>query len=321
MIRLFCRICRDKRIDYYTHEDAKMFREKALKLPPFTLRILQKHPEMSLSDLIGKGDATISVTTYNNYIKNLSTVFTHAKREGFATNHLFAYMKIRRKIKASSYRDVFSSDEVVLMFESTAKYRYTKRDFKYWLPRLAYYTGARLNELCQLYRDDVRYIHDVACIHIRAGRSDQRLKTPAAERVVPVHSKLVELGFLDYVESQGERIFPMFKHSEKHGYSATPSRWFGRFKIDIGLVDDGSGKKDFHSVRHSVANELKQKGVSENLIGGILGHTTGGMTNTRYGKDYKPEVLKPVIEMLTIEQTPQGTDMIQVDIERATGRS
>lgn len=316
VIRLLCLICRNKRIDYYTLDDAKMFREKALQLPPLALRTLQRHPEKSLSDLIGRGNTTISVTTYNNYIKNLSTVFAYAKKEGVSTNNPFSYMKIHKKVKASSYRDAFTSEEVALIFESTAKYRHTKRDFKYWLPRLAYCSGARLNELCQLYSDDVRLINDVACIHIRAGRPDQRLKTPAAERVVPVHSKLVELGFLDYVKSQGGRIFPTLRHSEKHGYSATPSRWFGRFKVDIGLVGDDSGKKDFHSFRHTVADELKQKGVSENLIGGVLGHITGGLTNTRYGKDYKPEVLKPVIEMLEPEQTPQGADMIEAEIER-----
>lgn len=298
VIRLLCRVCRDKRIDYYTLDDAKMFRERALQLPPLALRTLQNHPDKSLSDLIGEGDTTISVTTYNNYIKNLSTVFAYAHKEGVSTYNHFSHMKIHMKVKASTYRDAFTSNEVALIFESTAKYRHTKQDFKYWLPRLAYYSGARLNELCQLYRDDIRLINGVACIHIRDDRPDQRLKTHAAERVVPVHSKLVEQGFLDYVKSQDERIFPMLKHSEKHGYSATPSRWFGRFKVDIGLVGDDSVKKDFHSFRHTVADELKQKGVSENLIGGVLGHTTGGLTNTRYGKDYKPEVLMPVIEML-----------------------
>lgn len=60
------------------------------------------------------------------------------------------------------------------------------------------------------------------------------------------------------------------------------------------------GKKDFHSFRHTVADHLKQKGVSEALVGGILGHQTGGITFGRYGKDYRPEVLAPVVELLTL---------------------
>ena len=298
VVRLLLLICSDKRIDYYTLDDAKLFREKALQLPPLALRTLQKHPNKALSDLIGSGESTISITTYNNYVKNLSTIFTFAQKEGVCSSNPYAHMRIKNPVRINSYRDVFTPHDVALVFKKTNRYRETKHNFKYWLPRLAYYTGARLNELCQLYKRDVKLINNVHCIHIQTTSPNQRLKNTSAERVIPIHSKLIELGFIEWSNSQDERIFPMLLYSEKHGYSATPSRWFGRFKTDLGLVGDGCGKKDFHSIRHTVANELKQEGVSENLIGGVLGHTTGGITNTRYGKDFRPEVLKPVIELL-----------------------
>lgn len=60
------------------------------------------------------------------------------------------------------------------------------------------------------------------------------------------------------------------------------------------------GDMPVSSFRHSVADHLKQKGVTEALIGGILGHTTGGITINRYGKDFKPSVLKPVIEQIEL---------------------
>lgn len=298
VVRLLLLICQDKRIDYYTIDDAKLFREKALQLPPLALRTLQKHPNKVFLDLIGMGKSTISITTYNNYIKNLSTIFSYAQKEGILNSNLFANMRIKNPVRVNSYRGVFTSSEVSLIFNKTSHYRESKKSFKYWLPRLAYYTGARLNELCQLYKQDIKLINDVPCIHIQTVLPSQRIKNPSSERVIPIHSKLLELGFVEWVNKQENQVFQVLKYSEKHGYSATPSRWFGRFKADIGLFDDGSGKKDFHSFRHTVADELKQKGVSENLIGGILGHTTGGITNTRYGKNFKPEVLQPVIEML-----------------------
>jgi len=61
---------------------------------------------------------------------------------------------------------------------------------------------------------------------------------------------------------------------------------------------DGEGQKDFHSFRHTVADHLKQKGISEHLVGGLLGHQTGGITFSRYGKDFRPDVLVPVVEAL-----------------------
>lgn len=54
------------------------------------------------------------------------------------------------------------------------------------------------------------------------------------------------------------------------------------------------GKKDFHSFGHAVADHLKQKGVTEVLVGGILVIRPGEIFG-RYGKDYRPEVLAPVV--------------------------
>ncbi|MBT3438305.1 MAG: tyrosine-type recombinase/integrase [Oceanospirillaceae bacterium] len=67
------------------------------------------------------------------------------------------------------------------------------------------------------------------------------------------------------------------------------SKWFARHRAAIGLAEGGV-KKDFHSFRHTLADDLKQRGVAESLIAGILGHSTGGITFGHYGKDYTPAV-------------------------------
>ncbi len=92
VVRLLLLVCQDKRIDYYNIDDAKLFREKALQLPPLALRTLQKHPNKVFLDLIGRGKSTISITTYNNYIKNLSTIFSYAQKEGILNSNPFANM-------------------------------------------------------------------------------------------------------------------------------------------------------------------------------------------------------------------------------------
>jgi hypothetical protein len=47
----------------------------------------------------------------------------------------------------------------------------------------------------------------------RATRLDQKLKTASSERLAPLHSKLLSLGFLEYVtkvkEAGNERVFPV----------------------------------------------------------------------------------------------------------------
>ena len=51
-------------------------------------------------------------------------------------------------------------------------------------------------------------------------------------------------------------------------------------------------KKCFHLFRHTVANQLKQKGVSETVIAEILDHKNENVTTGRYGKSYNVKLLE-----------------------------
>ncbi|WP_256595066.1 hypothetical protein [Pseudomonas sp. S5D5] len=147
-------------------------------------------------------------------------------------------------------------------------------------------------------------IDGIACIHIRATRPDQKLKTAPFERLVPIHSKLLTFGFLGYVtkvkEAGNERVFPGLTCHKKHGYSAAPSKWFTRVREQLAFRDKAA-KKDFHSFRHTLTDHLKQKGVSESLVGGSLGYQSVGIKFGRYGKDFRPDVLASVIELVALE--------------------
>lgn len=298
---LLTRIIGDMPIDQITRKDAHLFRETALKLPPR----LHQLPDQPLEQSVAEATSTISVTTFNNYVKNLTTFFSYAVREGYCSRNPFDGLRVRQRRKVSEERSAFSAEDLKLLFNrATYAPAHGQKPNQYWLPLLGLYTGARLNELCQLYTDDVVTIDGIACIHIRATRPDQKLKTASSERLVPLHSKLLELGFLAYVETVreagSERVFPELTCHKKHGYSAAPSKWFTRVREQLGFRDDAA-KKDFHSFRHTLADHLKQKGVAEALVGGLLGHQTGGITFGRYGKDFRPDVLAPVIELMTLE--------------------
>lgn len=295
---LLVRIIGDHPINLITRKEAHQFRETALKLPP---RIHQL-PVTSLEQAIAQATTTISLTTFNNYVKNLTTVFVYAVREGYCEKNPFDGLRVKQRGKVSEERSAFTEADLRVLFDKT---RYASADGpkpnQYWLPLLGLYTGARLNELCQLRLEDVVVVNGIDCLHIRQGSADQKIKTDSSERLVPVHSRLKALGFLEYVErlrSEGQvRVFPELTRHKKHGYSAAPSKWFARVRAQLGF----EGKKDFHSFRHTLADHLKQKGVSEALVGGILGHQTGGITFSRYGKDFRPEVLAPVVEMIEWE--------------------
>ncbi|WP_065760378.1 site-specific integrase [Pseudomonas defluvii] len=299
---LLVRIIGDLPMDLITRQDARKFRETALKLPP---RINQLPSSLSLEEVIKTATSTISHTTFNNYVKNLTTFFTYAIREGYCERNPFDGLRVRQRGKVSEERSVFTEDDLRRLFSKEVYASVSSRKpNQYWLPLLGLYTGARLNELCQLYLDDVVTINGVDCLHIRASRPDQKLKTASSERLVPIHSRLKMLGFIEFIQKQRaaghQRIFPELTCHKKHGYGAAPSKWFTRVREQLGFKD-GEGQKDFHSFRHTIADHLKQKGVSEALVGGLLGHQTGGITFSRYGKDFRPEVLAPVVEAVDFD--------------------
>lgn len=91
---LLTRIIGDMPIDRITRKDAHLFREAALKLP----QRLHQLPDQPLEQSIAEATSTISVTTFNNYVKNLTTFF-YAAREGYCSRNPFdgLCVRIRRK--------------------------------------------------------------------------------------------------------------------------------------------------------------------------------------------------------------------------------
>lgn len=99
----------------------------------------------------------------------------------------------------------------------------------YWIPLLGMFTGARIGELCQLRVTDIRQDALGATIHISEEAEGASVKTVAGIRQVPVHSELIRLGFLDYVDqvrrAESDSLWPGMKfRAGKPG--AYFSAWF-----------------------------------------------------------------------------------------------
>lgn len=106
------------------------------------------------------------------------------------------------------------------------------------------------------------------------------------------------LGLLEYVDllrkSGHTRLFPELS-KQRDGYSQRVSKWFARYRKRCGIVERG---KVFHSFRHTLANELKQKGIPLQVTEAIVGHEDKSMSYGRYGKTYQPEVLHNAINSI-----------------------
>lgn len=158
------------------------------------------------------------------------------------------------------------------------------RDWRYWIPLIAIYSGARLGEISQLLVKDVRQLHDVWIFHIsEEGSASKSVKTGGSERVVPVHSKLIEMGFLKFharMNALGRpELFPEIK-PDKRGQFGRPSTFFNDYFRDIGVKVDKT--RNFHSLRHNVTDAFRSAGYMDEQFNMLLGHTKATTTG-KYG--------------------------------------
>lgn len=147
-----------------------------------------------------------------------------------------------------------------------------------WVPWLCAYSGARVGEITQLRRKDVRLEDGVLVLHITLEAGT--VKTKQA-RFVPIHTHLVEMGFLDYV---GTRSGPLFYDPARArgGSDANPiskkvgerlAAWVRKLGIDDVGVDPN------HGWRHSFKTRGRRGGMRDSVLDAIQGHapkTEGG---------------------------------------------
>jgi len=160
-----------------------------------------------------------------------------------------------------------------------------------WLPLLALFTGARLEELGQLLLTDIRREDGVDFLAITTlddkGDKVKSVKNPESRRNVPLHPRLTKLGFLKYVEAQRgagrERLFPALRVNSKGKLTQAYSHRINR-RIRK-LVPDK--RKVFHSLRHNFKNEATRVLLPEPIVNALQGHSGGTVALDVYGQGAK----------------------------------
>jgi integrase len=166
----------------------------------------------------------------------------------------------------------------------------------YWIPLLGLYLGARVGELAQLTVKDIDTEGDVPTLSITDEGADQKVKTSAGVRTVPIHSELIRLGFLDYVRGlrdSGEALLwpTLPRRGGKPG--GFFSAWFGDTRRALGI----GALPDFHCLRHTVRTQLVEAEVSEPIIDRLIGHEVTGSTGAKTYSHPKA-ILRRAVELV-----------------------
>jgi integrase len=162
-----------------------------------------------------------------------------------------------------------------------------KRPYQFWGPLFGLFTGARSNEIAQLRVRDITREAGVLCMSItHEPRADvpTRTKNETSIRTLPLHPKLLEIGFEDYWEDMKavgtQRLFGLAA-----GDDGKCERYMSRDFNEGLLIAIGVHKyrkKTFHSFRDTCANALGKNNVWGPYIDQWLGHSP----STVQGKHY-----------------------------------
>jgi integrase len=248
---------------------------------------------------------TISAVTVNNRLRKLSAFLNWCKANGYITDNPLAGLKAMTGSAKDARLSFEQHDLTTLLNLDELKAESLKHPWRYWIPFLGRFTGARLEELCQLHVDDFIQQQGIQCIRIDDSSDGQNLKNSSSRRLLPLHPALFELGLLRHVESVkatgAVRLFPELEPVRgKLGHA--PSKWFGRYKMKCGITNP---RKTFHSFRHTFIDDLRDAGVQDSLIKRMVGHEDSSVTFGIYGSRTP---IRAMAEALTHIPQPRKTD-------------
>jgi integrase len=256
----------------------------------------------------------LSIGTINRHLEHLGQIVEWASDEGIAVNPKLKPGKLRRKdtVRDCDKKQAFTEAELRRLFKSPAwsgsksEYHQTDpgteiyRNGVYWSPLIGAFTGARREEIAGLAPADIVERDGIPCLSIEDSEV-RRIKNISSKRIVPIHSRLIALGFLDFVEearAKGQaELFPDLREpaTGKHG------RKLGRRMrqiVDKTFGAEGAGLS-FHSLRHYVQGTLEHvPEVTDKVLRDIVGHEGKDTHERTYSKPTPPAVLQAAIEKL-----------------------
>lgn len=292
----------------------------------------KKYPNVSIENLVQKSllgaipaNERISAATYNSYVDLLAGLFNYAvqPKQNYIDNNYFIDLKVQ--IKGSVKRYPFDNYDLQLFFSTDL---YKNKDFnekyswRYWIPIIMAYEGFRLEEAAQLLVKNVFQVDGIYCFDIvdetnkSTGELVTKLKNESSRRTIPIHPKILEIGFLKFVEyvsaKNEEKIFYDLSNASKNGVykkaGAKVSRWFNEddhahykssYLTNCGVNKEGKPRKVLYSFRHTVQSLLNNHpdNIENDKIDHLFGHSIKSIGRKVYG-GYSPETILEIVKLI-----------------------
>jgi integrase len=245
-----------------------------------------------------------SAANINNYLARLSALFSVARDRDIIAQSPATGLALKETGKAVHPFDVPALVKIFTspVYTEGVRPKAGAGAAAYWLPLLALFTGARIEELAQLHPDDVREeTYDDGSgtrvpawvIRITDAGEGQELKNASSRRMIPVHPDLIRLGFIEYVATcrNRNRIFHELRKDTTGRESGSWSKWFSRWLRGTCKVEDT--RMVFHSFRHTFKDLCRDAEIDEPVHDALTGHSGANTVARAYGSGQYP--LRPLV--------------------------
>lgn len=178
---------------------------------------------------------------------------------------------IRGTDKVNSQRRDFTLADLKLLHTSAVQ---SRNNALADLISLGLYTGARIEEICKLTKENLITVDGTKCFDITDS------KTAAGVRIIPIHPAINEIVDRLTKNSVDGFLIPS-KSRNKYGIRSDPFvKSFGRLKTSLGFGPE----RVFHSIRKTVVTQLHRAGIPQPLIAELVGHEQGTVTMDVYSQ-------------------------------------
>ena len=261
-----------------TKQDIKQVMEVVENLPK---RVVQPYRLMSIQQLIEYDDVPpdelVGVEAIHKHLKLYKSLFKTFLTEGkdiLPKSPTDGVVAAPSKARSGAYSTADMQKFVGWALKQPD-------NWQKWITLLLAYTGARRGEIGKLEKSQIKFDEDSQRYYFLIAEGGQG-KTENVTTQVVIHPKLIEWGFMEYVDRQWkERIF-----SEVAGTNMTKiGKVFADLRDQLGIpyLDDYGQRRLLHSIRHSVCSSAMAGWVKNILhLQQTVGHEKSGGITKRY---------------------------------------
>jgi len=289
-----------------THEDMKDFIKDFMFLPN-----KNKHPDVykkygeDFKKIIAiskkEGYHTLDNITIRNKFININAFLDYALEYEYLDKNRLRYKISLSEENSDDKRKEYYNEQLHALFYKSSWYtkelenNLKDNPSKIWLPIILLFTGCRLNEMAQIRLSQIEIKDSINFFRIDDKYPDQKLKNKTSKRKIPIHQTLIDLGILDFIDSQRknnkERLFEELYYTNNKGYGQAFSKRFNDkdfkkewlSKSDISKIEEEDILLDLHSFRHNFSGSLKGL-IEDGLLEYFMGHSQNSESLKRYGK-------------------------------------